>query len=146
MGFSIWLPRLVNNNTGPSHPNSVPSLFTTRWTGIKATLSIFVKSQFITYNHTLKTFESLVRYHFKTYLQICSKSKSQLFFKSSRPFLKKLPLHYFPAICCIHEAETNTCEKFSHGERISHKIDRAAVVIFPVTFLGFSIAYWVTYF
>ena len=36
-------------------------------------------------------------------------------------------------------------EKFTLGERMSHKIDHASLVIFPAIFTLFMIGYWVVY-
>ena len=36
-------------------------------------------------------------------------------------------------------------EKFTFGEKMSHKIDHAALIIFPLSFLLFMIAYWSYY-
>ena len=41
--------------------------------------------------------------------------------------------------------ETVEKEKFTFGEKASHKIDHGALVIFPVAFLLFMIAYWIYY-
>ena len=51
----------------------------------------------------------------------------------------------FPAFCCVHQVKGNASKKFTYGELVSHKIDQAAMVIFPLTSIVFFIAYWVTY-
>ena len=43
------------------------------------------------------------------------------------------------------EMDENATDKFTFGEKMSHKIDHAALVIFPIVFLFFMISYW-TYF
>ena len=43
------------------------------------------------------------------------------------------------------EMDENATDKFTFGEKMSHKIDHAALVIFPIGFLFFMISYW-TYF
>ncbi len=43
------------------------------------------------------------------------------------------------------EVENPDDEKYTFGEKASHKIDHAALVIFPTGFFIFMISYWIYY-
>ena len=42
-------------------------------------------------------------------------------------------------------ADSEEKERFTHGEKVSHKIDHASLIVFPVVFVIFAINYWVFY-